>query len=289
MQLENLIRAGAFDTLEPNRARLFAAAETILRRAQATAEEKESGQIALFGARVRRCREAAAPAGHAGLGADGAAQLRGRGDRLPPHRASARRLCQGAAASRHDAVRAGRSRRAGRRHARAPGRHGGRAEGARDPHRQPDGLGAHHRCVGLLRGHAVRRGAGALARPAGQWIERAGHRRSAAGRRGAARHRAGRRRRSIRRPPTPVRRCASGCARPQSVPHIRDLLGREGRGKGRVILVPRLGTDAERGDRAARRLQRHAAAGAGAEGDARRRAGGGVVGPRRVRPSPVCR
>jgi DNA polymerase-3 subunit alpha len=26
-----------------------------------------------------------------------------------------------------------------------------------------------------------------------------------------------------------------------SVPHIRDLLGREGRGKGRVILVPRLG------------------------------------------------
>jgi DNA polymerase-3 subunit alpha len=27
-----------------------------------------------------------------------------------------------------------------------------------------------------------------------------------------------------------------------SVPHIRDLLGREGRGKGRVILVPRVGT-----------------------------------------------
>jgi DNA polymerase-3 subunit alpha len=50
MQLENLVRAGAFDALEPNRARLFAAAEAILRRAQATAEEKESGQIALFGA-----------------------------------------------------------------------------------------------------------------------------------------------------------------------------------------------------------------------------------------------
>src|SRR3984957_14815098 len=44
MQLENLVRAGAFNTLEPNRARLFAAAEAILRRAQATAEEKESGQ-----------------------------------------------------------------------------------------------------------------------------------------------------------------------------------------------------------------------------------------------------
>jgi DNA polymerase-3 subunit alpha len=48
MQVENLTRAGAFDALESNRARLFAAAEAILRRAQATAEEKESGQVALF-------------------------------------------------------------------------------------------------------------------------------------------------------------------------------------------------------------------------------------------------
>ena len=57
MQLENLIRAGAFDALEANRARLFAVAETILRRAQATAEEKESGQIALFGASPGSSRE----------------------------------------------------------------------------------------------------------------------------------------------------------------------------------------------------------------------------------------
>ena len=49
MQLENLVRAGAFDRLEPNRARLFAGAETILRRAQATAEERQSGQVGLFG------------------------------------------------------------------------------------------------------------------------------------------------------------------------------------------------------------------------------------------------
>jgi DNA polymerase-3 subunit alpha len=49
MQLENLIRAGAFDELERNRAQLFAAAETILRRAQAHAEEAGSGQIGLFG------------------------------------------------------------------------------------------------------------------------------------------------------------------------------------------------------------------------------------------------
>ncbi len=49
MQVENLVRAGAFDSLEPNRARLFAAAETILRRAQARAEDAGSGQIGLFG------------------------------------------------------------------------------------------------------------------------------------------------------------------------------------------------------------------------------------------------
>jgi DNA polymerase-3 subunit alpha len=49
MQLENLARAGAFDALDANRARLFAGAETILRRAQAQAEEASSGQIGLFG------------------------------------------------------------------------------------------------------------------------------------------------------------------------------------------------------------------------------------------------
>ncbi|WP_428394023.1 DNA polymerase III subunit alpha [Lichenicoccus sp.] len=49
MQIENLARAGAFDTLDANRARLFMAAETILRRAQAQAEEAASGQTGLFG------------------------------------------------------------------------------------------------------------------------------------------------------------------------------------------------------------------------------------------------
>ena len=48
-QVENLIRAGAFDKLDGNRARLFAAAETIIRRAQAGREEKSSGQTGLFG------------------------------------------------------------------------------------------------------------------------------------------------------------------------------------------------------------------------------------------------
>ena len=50
MQIENLARAGAFECLEKNRARVMAGAETILRRAQADAEERGSGQIGLFGA-----------------------------------------------------------------------------------------------------------------------------------------------------------------------------------------------------------------------------------------------
>ncbi len=48
-QIENLVRAGAFDRIESNRARAFSASETILRRAQATAVESGSGQIGLFG------------------------------------------------------------------------------------------------------------------------------------------------------------------------------------------------------------------------------------------------
>ena len=49
MQIENLVRAGAFDSLSTNRAQLFTGAELVLRRAQADAEQKESGQIGLFG------------------------------------------------------------------------------------------------------------------------------------------------------------------------------------------------------------------------------------------------
>ncbi len=49
MQIENLARAGAFDGLNANRAQMVQGAETILRRAQAVAEEAESGQIGMFG------------------------------------------------------------------------------------------------------------------------------------------------------------------------------------------------------------------------------------------------
>jgi len=49
MQIENLARAGAFDAIDGRRGRIFASAETIIRRAQAAAEEQTSGQIGLFG------------------------------------------------------------------------------------------------------------------------------------------------------------------------------------------------------------------------------------------------
>jgi len=50
MQVENLARAGAFECLDPNRARVTEGAELILRRAQAAAEDRGSAQIGLFGA-----------------------------------------------------------------------------------------------------------------------------------------------------------------------------------------------------------------------------------------------
>ncbi|MEQ9126579.1 MAG: DNA polymerase III subunit alpha, partial [Alphaproteobacteria bacterium] len=48
-QIETLARAGAFDSLDPDRARIFTGAEVIARAAQAAAEERTSNQTSLFG------------------------------------------------------------------------------------------------------------------------------------------------------------------------------------------------------------------------------------------------
>ncbi|MCR9255037.1 MAG: DNA polymerase III subunit alpha [Alphaproteobacteria bacterium] len=48
-QLENMIRAGAFDSLDRNRGRLFQGAELILKHAGAAAQERDDSQIGLFG------------------------------------------------------------------------------------------------------------------------------------------------------------------------------------------------------------------------------------------------
>jgi DNA polymerase III subunit alpha len=47
-QFENLAKAGAFDSLNSNRAQTFAAAEQLLRQASLAAEERESRQVSLF-------------------------------------------------------------------------------------------------------------------------------------------------------------------------------------------------------------------------------------------------
>ena len=48
-QLEQLIKAGAFDTLEPNRKRLFESVDLLIAYCQTAAQEKHSNQISLFG------------------------------------------------------------------------------------------------------------------------------------------------------------------------------------------------------------------------------------------------
>ncbi len=48
-QLENLARAGAFDRLDANRRRVVASIDAMLRRASLRAQDRESGQMGLFG------------------------------------------------------------------------------------------------------------------------------------------------------------------------------------------------------------------------------------------------
>ena len=47
--LESLAAAGAFDSMNPNRAQVFAAANLVLRHASAAADERGSGQVSMFG------------------------------------------------------------------------------------------------------------------------------------------------------------------------------------------------------------------------------------------------
>jgi len=47
--MENMVRAGGFDRLEPNRRKVFEGIETIMRQASAAAQDRDSNQIGLFG------------------------------------------------------------------------------------------------------------------------------------------------------------------------------------------------------------------------------------------------
>ncbi len=95
--LESLAAAGAFDELEPNRARAFAAVEAMLAAAQRAHETARSGRTNCSAAASER--ETVAAAGGRAVAAGGAAAARIRGDRLLPHRPSARRLRGGAASA----------------------------------------------------------------------------------------------------------------------------------------------------------------------------------------------
>ena len=61
-QIESLAAAGAFDSVAPDRAAVFAAAETILAHAASAAEQRTSGQHGLFGGEpLRTSRRSASP------------------------------------------------------------------------------------------------------------------------------------------------------------------------------------------------------------------------------------
>jgi DNA polymerase III subunit alpha len=61
-QFESLVKAGAFDALNRNRAQTFAAIDLLLRHAQAAASERTSQQVNLFGAGGGAAQGAALPA-----------------------------------------------------------------------------------------------------------------------------------------------------------------------------------------------------------------------------------
>ena len=274
MQLENLARAGAFDSIEPNRARLFTGTETILRRAQAQAEETASGQIGLFGEAGKV--GTAAPAGDARLADDGTIGVRGRGRRLPPQRAPTGRLCPGAAPPRRNPLRAGRGAGTRRRHARAHRRQRRRHQGTHDAHRQTHGLGPHLRRLRLHRGDAVRRDTGDRARPDRQRNERAGDRGIGVPGRGFPHHRAGRGAARSGRHQRGRRHAHLAAGNRGRAAHPRPARSR-GQGEGPRLPGAAAGGGTIGGDRVAGRLQRLAQAGAGDEDPAGRGTGRGTV------------
>jgi DNA polymerase-3 subunit alpha len=241
MQLENLVRAGAFDALEPNRARHFAAAEAILRRAQAAAEEKDSGQIALFGASPGTSREALhlpempdwPPMERLAFEAE-AIGFHLTAHPLDVYAKALRRLgttaCAQVEASAHSGIT--RVRLAGMVAAQKERvtRTGNRMAWVRIT----DASGS---CEVTLFAEVLSRARDLLANGSNLLVT-------------AELRQDGEALRVTAQDVAPLDQAAANAGAAMriwlretaSVPHIRDLLGREGRGKGRVILVPRLGT-----------------------------------------------
>ncbi|MET3224730.1 DNA polymerase-3 subunit alpha [Bradyrhizobium japonicum] len=155
--IESLAAAGAFDTLEPNRARVFAGADAILAACQRAHEAATIGQNDMFG------MSADAPTimlpQDRGMAAGRAAAPRIRRDRLLPVRPSARRLRHRAEAPAGAELGGILARGEDRRHRRQGRGHRGLAHGTAHQDRQQDG---HH---GALRSHGPLRGGAVLGRP----------------------------------------------------------------------------------------------------------------------------
>ena len=211
MQLENLIRAGTFDSLDTNRARLIGAAETILRTAQLRVEEAANGQTGLFGesrgAEPLRMPDIADWAQFDRLSFEAEAV----GFHLTAHPLDAYRQVLtrlGAVCSTQLLARA----QAGVSRVQA-GRHCGRQQGARDPHRQPHGMGAGLGCWWLVRGDGIQRNPRQCAGASPERIECAGYRGPAASRRCTRVSPPRKWYRSIRPFPELARLSGSGCRR----------------------------------------------------------------------------
>ena len=165
--LESLSAAGAFDSLHKNRAQSHAGVEAMVGHSQASANERTSAQVSLFGWRSdHRADRQGAAADHR-LAGDGAVALRVRRHRILSLGASARRLCQEPATPEGHQL-GGDPGAAPRRRTGAgqAGRHGGRQEGAHFGARQPLRLRAIVRRHRHVRGHAVLGSAGGGARSA---------------------------------------------------------------------------------------------------------------------------
>ena len=239
-QFESLVKAGAFDCLNPNRA------QSLRRRRAAAAPGQPSPPRSARASRTA-CSAAIDPGFAprpslplvAGLAAGRAAAARIRGDRLLPVEPPARSLRQEPRARRHHALRrsAGGARRqrldaaSARRHRRSARKERTSARGNRFAFVQMSDTERH------VRGDAVLGDAGAGARPA-RWRPAAGRHGRCAQRGGqpaadGAEDRAARQRSS----PKPRPGCASSSAEAEALPRLKSLITREAGGRGRVTVV----------------------------------------------------
>ena len=227
-------------------ARLFAGADTILRRAQASAEERESGQIALFngGSAAEPLRLPDVPdwPPMERLGFEAEAI----GFHLTAHPLDA----YGAALRRLGVVASNQlERRAEAGAARV--KLAGTVIGSKERITRTGSRMAWVRLSDsrrLMRGDLFLRSAGAGARRCWRRGRRCWSRPTSAWRA----RRCGSPRRRWSRSTRPPRRSGAGMRvwleRTEAVEHIRTLLEREGKGRGRVVLIPRLAAREGRGD-----------------------------------------